>query len=477
MRYIKGTDRSQTTLLPEVLDDYIQDENPVRFIDAYIDTLDLAELDFTYSETKETGRKPYNPADMLKLYIYGYLNKIRSSRQLERATHRNIELMWLMRKLQPDFKTIADFRKDNTQSIRAVCREFILLCRKLKLFGCELIAIDGSKFKASNSNRKNFTKNKLTKLIKKIDDEIDSYLDDLDSGDQKEKDVKNHSSEELKKKIEELRKRKDKYQQLKSHIVQSEDNQISLTDPDSRMMHSQQGKDVSYNVQIVTDSKHKLIVTHAVTNECNDLKQLHVMSSQAKDVLEKEELNVVADAGYYERENIKKCHDDHITTYVPSPTRSHNKSLGLYTNDDFLYDTEQDTYQCPAGQTLTFRGYRRRKKSGIKEKTYTTHACYTCPLKLKCTRSKTTRYIHRWEHEEIMELLKQRLKEKSEMIHLRKALAEHPFGTIKQGMGFRQFLTRGINNVSAEMSLSVIAYNLKRVLNIVNFKELMLAIQ
>jgi len=185
-----------------------------------------------------------------------------------------------MRKLQPDFKTIADFRKDNTQSIRAVCREFILLCRKLKLFGCELIAIDGSKFKASNSNRKNFTKNKLTKPIKKIDDEIDSYLDDLYTGDQKEKDVKKHSSEELKKKIEKLRKRKNKYQQLKSHIDQSEDNQISLTDPDSRMMHSHQGKDVSYNVQIVTDSKHKLIVTHAVTNECNDLKQLHVISGK-----------------------------------------------------------------------------------------------------------------------------------------------------------------------------------------------------
>jgi transposase len=477
MRYVTGTDRSQTTLLPEVLDDYIQDENPVRFIDAYVDNLDLVELDFTYSETKETGRKPYNPADMLKLYIYGYLNKIRSSRQLERAAHRNIELMWLLRRLQPDFKTIADFRKDNTQSIRAVCREFILLCRKLKLFGCELIAIDGSKFKASNSNRRNFTKNKLTKLIKKIDDEIDSYLNDLDTGDQREKDVKKHSSEELKEKIEQLRKRKDKYHQLKKQLEQSEDQQISLTDPDSRMMHSQQGKDVSYNVQIVTDSKHKLIVTHAVTNECNDQKQLHVMSFQAKDVLAKETLDVVADAGYFERENIKKCHDDHITTYVPSPTRSHNKSLGLYTNDDFLYDAEQDTYQCPAGQTLTFRGYRKRKKSGIREKKYTTHACYTCPLKLKCTRSKTTRYIYRWEHEDIMEQLKQRLKEKSEMIHIRKALVEHPFGTIKHGMGFRQFLTRGMNNVSAEMSLSVLAYNLKRVLNIVNFKELMLAIQ
>ena len=277
MRYIQGNDRNQTTLLPEVVDDYIKEDSAVRFIDAYIDNLDLVKLNFTYSETKETGRKPYNPADLLKLYIYGYLNRIRSSRQLEKATHRNIELIWLMRRLQPDFKTIADFRKDNTQSIREVCRDFTLLCRKLDLFDRELIAIDGSKFKASNSNRRNFTKNKLTRLIKKIDEEIDSYLDDLDEGDEREKDVKQPSVEELKKKIEQLRRRKGKYQKIKSRLNKSEETQISLTDPDSRMMQNHQGKDVSYNVQIVTDSKHKLIVTHSVTNECNDMQQLHTM--------------------------------------------------------------------------------------------------------------------------------------------------------------------------------------------------------
>lgn len=473
MRYIQGNDRNQTTLLPEVVDDYIKEDNAVRFIDAYIDNLDLVKLNFTYSETKETGRRPYNPADLLKLYIYGYLNRIRSSRQLEKATHRNIELIWLMRRLQPDFKTIADFRKDNTQSIREVCRDFILLCRKLAMFGRELIAIDGSKFKASNSNRNNFTKNKLTRLIKKIEDEIDSYLDDLDEGDQREKDVKQPSAEELKKKIEQLRRRKGKYQKLKSRLDQSEEKQISLTDPDSRMMQSHQGKDVSYNVQIVTDKKHKLIVTYAVTNECNDIQQLHAMASQAKETLEVEELDVVADAGYFERENIKKCHDDHIRTYVPRPTRSHNKSLGLYTKADFLYNAKQDTYQCPSGQTLTFRGYRKRKKAGIKEKKYTTHSCYTCSQKPKCTRSKTTRYIYRWEHEDVMEKLQQRVNENPEKLDLRKALVEHPFGTIKHWMGHHHFLTRGIGNVSAEMSLSVLTYNLKRVLNIVDFKELM----
>jgi transposase len=473
MRYIQGIDRNQTTIFPEVVDDYIKENSSVRFIDAYIDSLDFVQLGFTYSETKDTGRKPYNPGDLLKLYIYGYLNKIRSSRQLENATHRNIEVIWLMRRLQPDFKTIADFRKDNTRSIRDVCRDFTLLCKKLKLFGRELIAIDGSKFKASNSNRRNFTKNKLSKLIKKIDDEIDSYLDDLDEGDEKEKDVKQPSTEELKEKINQLRKHKAKYQKLQSELNQSGETQISLTDPDSRMMQSHQGKDVAYNVQIVTDSKHKLIVTHAVTNEINDMKQLHPMSAQAKKVLETKTLDVVADAGYFERENIKKCHDDQIKTYVPQPTRSHNKSLGLYTNADFFYHSRQDTYQCPAGQTLTFRGYRKRKESGITEKKYTTHACYTCRQRAKCTRSKTTRHIYRWEHEKIIEQLDQRMRKNPERTKQRKALVEHPFGTIKHWMGHHHFLTRGLGNVSAEMSLAVLVYNLKRVLNIVDFKELM----
>jgi transposase len=473
MRYIQGIDRNQTTIFPEVVDDYIKENSSVRFIDAYVDSLDFVKLGFTYSETKDTGRKPYNPGDLLKLYIYGYLNKIRSSRQLESATHRNIELIWLMRQLQPDFKTIADFRKDNTRSIRDVCRDFILLCKKLELFGRELIAIDGSKFKACNSNRRNFTKNKLSKLIKKIDDKIDSYLDDLDEGDEKEKDVKQPSAEELKEKIDQLRKHKARYQKLQSKLNLSGETQISLTDPDSQMMQSHQGKDVAYNVQIVTDSKHKLIVTHAVTNEINDMKQLHPMSFQAKKILNAKRLDVVADAGYFERENIRKCHDDQIKTYVPKPTRSHNKSLGLYTNTNFFYHSKQDTYQCPAGQTLTFRGYRIRKKSGITEKKYTTHACYTCQQRTKCTRSKTTRYIYRWEHEKIIEQLDQRMKKNPEKIKQRKALVEHPFGTIKHWMGHHHFLTRGISNVSAEMSLFVLVYNLKRVLNIVDFKELM----
>ena len=476
MRYIQGTDRDQTTLLPDAIDDYITEDNPVRFIDAFVDSLDLTELNFTYSETKDTGRKPYNPADMLKLYIYGYLNKIRSSRRLERATYSNIEIMWLLLRLHPDFKTIADFRKDNKKAIKQVCREFTFLCKKLDLFGCELIAIDGSKFSASNSNHRNFTKNKLDKLIRKVDSQIDSYLKDMDHGDEAERDVKQLSDEDLKEKIEQLRNRKEKYQELHSQLENSEKTQISLTDPDSRMMKTQSGRDVSYNVQIVTDSKHKLIVTHEVTNDCNDQQQLHSMASAAKEVLDVDSLDAVADAGYWERQNVKKCQDDHICTYVPGPIKSHNKSLGLYTSDDFKYEPESDTYQCPAGETLTYRGLRKRKKSGLIEKRYTTHACYSCTQKQKCTRSKTTRYIHRWVDEEVMELLKKRVQENKEKLDLRKSLVEHPFGTLKHWMEHRYFLTRGLEKVSTEMSLSVLCYNLKRVLNIVDFKELMAAV-
>lgn len=475
MRYIQGTDRDQTTLLPEVIDDYIKENNPVRFIDAFIDNLHLKDLEFTHTETKETGRKPYNPADLLKLYIYGYLNKIRSSRQLEKATYRNVELIWLMRKLHPDFKTIADFRKDNAQAIRRVCREFTLLCKRLKLFGSELVAIDGSKFSASNSNRRSFTRNKLTKLINKIDATIDSFLNDLDKEDQKEKDIKEQSAKELKDKMEQLRKHKANYQKLLSQIEKSGESQISMTDPDSRLMTTSKGKDVAYNVQIVTDEKHKLIVTHEVTNSGADQNQFHKMAKQAKEVLAVDTLKALGDAGYWSRDSIKKCHDDGIESYIPHPTRSRNKRKGLYTKQDFQYDSKNDCYLCPAGQILTYRGV--RKAFGKTEKRYWSDACKTCSDKFKCSTSKRARHINRWIYEEVMEQLDERLKNNPDTMRLRKALVEHPFGTIKHWMGYHHFLTRGISKVSAEMSLSVLAYNLKRVLNIVNFKELMLAIQ
>jgi len=475
MRYIQGIDRQQTTLLPEMIDDYITENNPVRFIDVFVDGLDFQKLGFTYSETKITGRMPYNPADLLKLYIYGYLNKLRSSRRLEKATYQNIELIWLLHKLHPDFKTIADFRRDNLQPIKQVCSEFTLLCKKMDLFGCELIAIDGSKFSAVNSNRRNFTKNKLKKMIQKIDEQIDVYLKDLDQGDQSEQNIKLISTDELNKKIEQLKTKKVKYQEIQEKLDQSEDTQVSLTDPDSRMMKIHTGRDVAYNVQIVTDSKHKLIVDHEVTSDENDERQLSPMAIKAKGILGAEELSAVVDAGYWERNNIKTCHEEKIDVYMPKPQKSQNKSQGFYTKDDFRYNPVDDCYHCPAGQTLTRRGM--RKKNGFEEKIYTTSLCYQCQSKSRCSKNKQPRRIYRWVHEDIMEQLDQRMHDHPEMIKRRKGLVEHPFGTLKHGMDQGYFLMRGKPKVSAEMALSVLSYNLKRVLNIKDVKELMAAVK
>lgn len=472
MRYIKGTDRQQTTMLPEVIDDYIQENNTSRFIDAYVDQLDLVKMEFKYSETKVTGRKPYDPGDLLKLYIYGYLNKIRSSRQLESATYKNIEVMWLLHRLHPDFKTIADFRKDNSSAIKGVCREFIILCKKMDLFGRELIAIDGSKFKASNSNDRNYTKNKLTKLIKEIDKEIKTYLDELDKEDEKEKSVKEHTSKELKEKIDQLKKRKKKLQNLSAEVEQSADGQVSQTDPDSRMMRTNQGRDVCYNVQIVTDEKHKLIVCHEVGNEANDLHYLHKMSLEAKKILEVDHINATADAGYYERNNLKRCNDDHIRAFVPRPRHLHNEELGLYTYKDFTYDLDHDHFQCPAGQILTAKKAAIRR--GLVETVYyNLPACRKCHRKSLCTKSKRYRSLRRWVDEPILEEMKQRMIDNPHIIKRRKEIVEHPFGIMKNWMGHQHFLTRGLNNTSTEISLLVLAYNLRRVFNIVNFKELM----
>ena len=457
-----------------MVDDYITKNNPVRFIDAFIDGLDIQELGFKYFETKETGRMPYNPADMLKLYIYGYLNKVRSSRRLEKSTYQNIELIWLLHKLHPDFKTIADFRKDNLQPIKQVCREFTLLCKRMNLFGCELIAIDGSKFSAVNSNQRNFTKNKLKKMIQNIDEQIEVYLKELDQGDQSEQSFNALSTEELNKKIGQLRTRKDEYQELQVRLDQSGDTQVSLTDPDSRMMKTHTGRDMAYNVQIVTDSKNKLIVDYEVTNDECDQKQLSAMTIKAKDLLGTEELSAVADAGYWERNNIKTCDEEKVDVYVPKPEKSHNKSQGFYTKSDFQYEPVNDCYHCPAGQTLIHRGV--RKKNGFEEKVYTTSVCYQCPLKPKCSKNKQPRRIFRWVHEDVMEQLDRRMHDHPEMIKRRKGMVEHPFGTLKHWMDHGYFLMRGKPKVSAEMALSVLSYNLKRVLNIKDFKELMAAV-
>ena len=395
MGHLEGLERDQMTLFPEALDHYVSQENPVRFIDAFVESLDLEQLGFTHAVPNELGRPPYNPADLLRLFIYGYLNRLRSSRQLEKEANRNVELMWLLRRLAPDFKTIADFRKDNGQAIRGVCREFIAYCRELRLFGGELVAVDGSKFKAVNARHRNFSARKLKNQSDEIDAKIQEYLEELEKNDQQEADLPTLTAEELKKKIEILRQRKRKLRALSKQMDQSGQTQVSLTDPDSRSMPAGKGHgtEVAYNVQVTVDSKHKLILDHEVTNDPTDRTHLGTMALRAKDLLGVKRLEAVADMGYYDVQQIKSCAEAGIKTFIPKPLTSANRPLGLFTKEDFRYYARKDCYRCPAGQRLTFRFQTRELGRDVRY--YATTACTSCRLRPKCTRNAGGRRITR----------------------------------------------------------------------------------
>jgi transposase len=475
MGYIEGEDRKQSLLFPEVLDDYIGEENAVRFIDVFIEGLDLTEMGFQRAIPKETGRPPYGPGDLLRLYVYGYLNRTRSSRQLEREAGRNVELMWLMRRLRPDFKTIADFRRDNHQAIRKVCREFTLWCKRLELFGGELVAIDGSKFKAVNSPKRNFTEKKLKRMIQEIEDKIDQYLKELDRQDKHEVGQTALSAEELKEKIEHYKQRRVQYEQLKNKLEQSGKSQISLTDPESRSMRVGHDVEVSYNVQIVVDHKHKLVIAHEVTNEVTDQGQLFTMAQKGKELLGVETLEVVADRGYYNGEEVKACEQSGMTVYVPKPNNSSNLKRGLFTKEDFIYEPQKDCYRCPAGKELSYRFD--SVEQGRAVHSYEIYGCNSCELKSKCSINKRgRRRITRWVDEAILEAMARRMKEHPEKAELRKCLVEHPFGTIKRAMNQGYFLMRGLSKVGAETSLTILAYNLRRVMNIFGVRKMMAAV-
>jgi len=466
MSFIEGESRTQSVLFPDVLDDYIGEDNPVRFIDEYVESLNLIDLGFNHAVAKETGRPPYNPAEPLKLYIYGYLNRIRSSRKLEKATHYNVEVMWLLKMLQPDFKTIADFRKDNAAALKKVFKEFTLLCKKLDLFGGELIAIDGSKFSASNHNSRTYTKHGLREMIQEIEAKIDSYSKGLDQEDEKESAIIEHKAKELNERIKNLQTYKADLERLEQELEESGKTQISLTDPDSRKMHTgNHGNDVCYNVQMTVDEKHKLIVDVDVTNEANDEKQLYRMGVRAKEILGVETLTVTADTGFYNERGIKQCQDEGMTCYIPEPQKSQNRRLGLYTDKDFHYDATNDCYRCPAGEQLIYRSTYMKVAKEVRR--YTSPACRKCALLTRCTRNlREGRTIYRWVHESVIEELNQRVKDHPEMIGKRRDIVEHPFGTIKRGMEQGYFLLRGFEKVGGEMSLSALAYNMKRVMNI-----------
>ena len=470
--HIQGVHRSQQIMFPESLDEYIGDENPVRFIDAFVDSLDLRALGFEHAVAGNTGRPPYHLGVLLKLYLYGYLNHIRSSRRLEKEANRNVELMWLLRKLALDFKTIADFRRNNGRAIREVCRQFTLLCRQLGMFRGELVAIDGSKFKAMNSRPRNLTKRKLKRLVQRIDEKVDRYLQELDQNDEQEPNIYKPTAEELREKIETLKKRRKEHQALQQQLEDSGDRQISLTDPDARSMPVGKGRgtEVAYNVQVCVDAKHKLIVDHEVTNEATDLGQLSPMARRAKELLQVEAFDVVADMGYYDGKHVKACLEEGIIPYIPKANTSANCRLGLYSKRDFRYDAKDDCYWCPAGKALNFRF--QTTELGRDIRYYATSACKECALRPRCTRNKGGRRITRWVDEALLDEMARRVRAEPEKVKRRKGIVEHPFGTIKHSMNQGYFLTRGLDNVRSEMSLTILAYNIKRMINILGVQKM-----
>jgi len=475
-RFIEGEDRSQSTLFPEHLDDYIAEDNPVRVIDVFVDELDLNELGFEGTEPEVTGRPAYHPASLLKIYIYGYLNRIQSSRRLERESQRNVELIWLTGRLTPDFKTIADFRRDNGKAIRNVCREFILLCRDLKLFSEAVVAIDGSKFKAVNNRDKNFTDRKLKARMQQLEDSIARYMTELDRADREPALVTEARVEHIKEKMERVKKQMRELKQIGKQMAQAPDGQISLTDPDARSMAtSGRGTGmVGYNVQTAVDTKHHLIVAHEVTNSGHDRDQLSSMAHQARDAIGNDALTVFADRGYYKGEQIFDCEQAGIKTLIPKPQTSGNKAAGLFDKADFRYIRSKDEYRCPAGQQAIRRFT--TIENGLTLHKYWSSACPRCTIKAKCTTGEYRR-IARWEHEDVLDVMQRRLNRTPQASRMRRQTAEHPFGTIKAWMGATHFLTKTIPRVSTEMSLHVLAYNLKRAMQIVGIAPLLMAMR
>jgi transposase len=466
--FIEGENRQQSTLFPERVDDYVGEDSVVRVVDVFIDRLDISGLGFK-TEHADTGRPGYHPRTMLKIYVYGYLNQVHSTRRLEREAKRNVELMWLTGRLSPDFKTIADFRRHNGEAIRLVCREFVMLCRKLDLLS-DTVAVDGSKFKAVNNRDKNFTKAKMKRRIAEVEASIERYLEQLDEADTSAPTEDQHR---IKDRIAALTEEMDRLKKLEVRMLESPDEQISLTDPDCRSMKSRGAGIVGYNVQTAVDVETHLIVAHEVTNVGIDRRQLGPMAIKAQEILASDNtITVIADQGYYRGEELLVCEEAGITAYVAKADTSGKRDKGEFTRKQFRYIPEDDEYECPAGERAIYRFT--RTEAGKQIRRYWSSACSSCSIKSKCTPSDYRR-ISRWEHEDVVERAEARLTSYPEAMRVRRATVEHPFGTLKQWMG-SGFLTKRKHNVSTEMSLHVLAYNMKRAMNLVGAKAILDAI-
>ena len=465
-RYVEGRNRSQNFLLPESVDYYVDENNPVRAVEVFVDALDLAQLGFGRAVPAETGRPSYHPSTMLKIYLYGYLNRVQSSRRLEREAGRNLELIWLTGQLAPDFKTIAEFR-----------RQFVALCRRLELFTQAIVAVDGSKFKAVNNRDKNFTIAKVSKRMEQIDASITRYLATLDRADREDSDVTEAKVGRIKEKIAGLRRQMQFLKDMERQVEAAPDQQVSLTDPDARSMATSGRRTgiVGYNVQTAVDTQHHLIVAHEVTNAGHDRTQLLPMGLDAQQATGCERITVLADRGYFNRDQVLACEDTGVLPSIPKTLTSSSAKRGLFTLRDFFYDAAKDHYTCPAGQHLTRAAVRSDRRDDMDQYRHLT-ACFTCPLKTRCTPEKLKR-VKRWQHEGVLDAMQARLDRRPDAMGARRQTVEHPFGTLKSWMGSTHFLTRTLEKVRTEMSLHVLAYNMKRVIAILGVGALMQAIR
>ena len=475
MNWIQGCDRNQTLLLPPSIDEYVGKDNPVRFLDAFVEQLDLRALVFGFPKENDQnrGRPAYHPGVLLKLYLYGYLHRVRSSRGLEAECSRNLEVIWLMRGLRPDFKTIADFRKDNADAIKTALRQFNRICQSLELFGGELIAIDGTKVKGQNSPAKNWSTTKLEKRLTKLEEHLAEYLKALDGADSRGEADCGLSAKELEQKIEQLKEKKQQTQDKLEAIKQSGQTQLSATDPDSRSMKGARGHVVGYNVQGSVDSQHHLLVNTTATNAVVDQGQLAPMARAVKEELQIESIEIAADGGYFTAEDIKSCQDIGIEAHLPQVNNSPSERAGLFGKKDFSYDPQIDSYRCPAGQQLTKR--REVIDKGRRLFNYDNpKACAQCALKGRCTKV-AFRTVSRWEHEASLERMAAKVAAQPQKLARRKTLIEHCWGTLKWLLP-GGFLVKGLKKVGAELSLAHFAYNFKRALKVVGLEKLLQAI-
>ncbi len=475
-RYIESQDRQQVTLLPECLDDFIGEDNPVRVVDAFVDQLDLAAAGFEGMVPALTGRPAYHPSVLLKVYIYGYLNRVQSSRRLERECQRNVELMWLTGRLAPDFKTIADFRRDNGRGIRAACSQFVAICRKLKLLVDGVVAVDGSKFKAVNNRDRNFTPNKLEQRMKQIQESIDRYLQALDTADRTQPDDLPARTARLHDKLGKLRRQMNDLQEVERQLQQQPDQQLSQTDPDARSMAtSGRGTGiVGYNVQIATDTTHHFIVAHEVLNVGHDRTALSSMAKKAQEGLGRKGIGLIADRGYYKGPEILDSEKAGVQTLIPKPMTSGSKAEGRFSKADFVFDAKADMYRCPAGQVL--RRGPDRVEDAMTLHSYVRYGCSNCPLKTECTPAGFRR-IRRWEHEDVLDAMQRRLDRNPDAMKIRRRTVEHVFGTLKHWMGSTHFLMKTLKHVTTEISLHVLAYNFKRLMRLLGIAETMKAMR